>query len=456
MLARRPANPLLRRRLRPPAGAATDQQDNKKNIMFHRVRTQARCAAVAVLALVAAVLVSACATRWQDKLKIEAEQHLQQGEFFAAARNVAAIDERFPDDAAPLWPMLTAEPARSRLAVTAPAELATPAWQTESGLRDTLLALKALEKRQLLDAATANALRNTAYDNIVKAVTEAQYPYRADFVAVLAQERGQNVLTARYATLRKRVLEVQKRTPIPDGFDADVEAMAACAFYERPHGKLYADFAALLPKLKISTHAAGTGLVYSHFSAQAGKSVDARRAKVFIQTLPDDPLLQADLARLLGPRLPMATFVDKPQGAITVRLRTLRYEERDLRDTLATISLQRFEVSHDAVKRNMPDDARYLYERRTGGLELEYAFEAKVGNQPADLLRGTIRRTYTTCQDARIVPYRGRPWPASDMANSIMERECSGTPPSIGDARAALQARMVDWLARQPVVGDLR
>ncbi|WP_156811302.1 hypothetical protein [Cupriavidus sp. USMAHM13] len=104
--------------------------------MFHRVRTQARCAAVAVLALVAAVLVSACATRWQDKLKIEAGQHLQQGEFFAAARNVAAIDERFPDDAAPLWPMLTAEPARSRLAVTAPAELATPAWQTESGLRD--------------------------------------------------------------------------------------------------------------------------------------------------------------------------------------------------------------------------------------------------------------------------------------------------------------------------------
>ena len=80
MLARRPANPLLRRRLRPPQ-AATDQQDNKKNIMFHRVRTQARCAAVAVLALVAAVLVSACATRWQDKLKIEAEQHLQQGEF---------------------------------------------------------------------------------------------------------------------------------------------------------------------------------------------------------------------------------------------------------------------------------------------------------------------------------------------------------------------------------------
>lgn len=301
-------------------------------------------------------------------------------------------------------------------------------------------------------------MRNALFDKVIPSVIESTLVYSPDFVRKLPHGRSAGLYEARYFQVKNRVVEAQKANPLPSGYASDVEIMADSALALGPRSAIHSDFVALLPTLKLSTTQATSGLVGTHFGEASGKALSARRGKVFIQTIPDDPLLTADLSAAIASKLPLATFVDRAEGAMPLTIRKLRHEERSHPERTETVTIAQHEVNLAAAILVMPRNASFLYERRTGGAELEYAYEVKAGMDAPAIFRGTIVQTYRTCVNSRIVNVYGGILPANFIANDRMAADCGGTAVSVSTSamRKDFESQLADWIANRESLARMR
>ncbi|MGT2495037.1 hypothetical protein ACU4GD_43325 [Cupriavidus basilensis] len=279
--------------------------------------------------------------------------------------------------------------------------------------------------------------------------------YSTTLVGALYGAQLSAINEERYFTTKKRIVDAQNQTPFPPfGYVSDIEVMADIAADESPRGKLYKDFSTILPNLRLSPSQVGTGSIGRNFSLEAERSLAKRRGKFHLTVAPEDPLLQADLSAALSKKLPLAEFVDTPQGAIPVTVRKLRFEERIQAERTETVTIAQYNVSFLAAALLMPRNASYLYDKRTGGIAIEYAYELKVGPGKPDLLRDTINRTYSACSNSRIVNVFGGVSAADFVANDSMRADCSGSATDISQLRKEVEGLLVEALAKQPILID--
>ncbi|WP_220456159.1 hypothetical protein, partial [Cupriavidus necator] len=82
--------------------------------------------------------------------------------------------------------------------------------------------------------------------------------------------------------------------------------------------------------------------------------------------------------------------------------------------------------------------------------------QIKAGSSKADLVRGTLNRTYSTCANSRIVNVFGGISSADFIANDNMRADCSGTPVEVSEVRKEVEVLLLDAIAKQPMLSDMQ
>ncbi|AMR77648.1 hypothetical protein [Cupriavidus nantongensis] len=362
-----------------------------------------------------------------------------------------------PERTGDLWTKVATQEGKKAFYTQGSEYMAKTTEFSEPGIEQTFKTISAIEVRGLVTTEEAETLRSSLANRVRPEIVAGKYVYSTTLIGALYGEQRQGLNAERYFTIKKRVVEAQSTKPFPPTFYvADVEAMADIASEESPHGKIHNDFTATLPTLRLTPSQASTGSVARNFGPEAEKSLAKRRGKIHLQISPEDPLLQTDLSEALGKKLPLAQFVDSSPGAIPVVVKKLRHEERVQPERTETVTVAQHNVNFVAAALLMPRNASYLYDKRTGGITLEYAYEIKAGPSKAELVRGTLNRSYSTCANSRIVNVFGGVSSADFIANDNMRADCSGTPVEVSEVRKEVEALLLEAIAKQPALFDMQ
>uniref|UniRef100_Q46MB7 Uncharacterized protein n=2 Tax=Cupriavidus TaxID=106589 RepID=Q46MB7_CUPPJ len=333
-----------------------------------------------------ASLLSACAIiprqTWQDRAELAVQDKIKKEEYFEAARALVDLDKSMPERTGDLWAKVAKQNVKKTLYAQGSDYMARTTEFSEPGIQQTLKTISTIEVRGFVTPEEAETLRKSLANRARPEMVAGNYVYSTTLIGALYGEQRQELNTERYFTIKKRVVEAQFTKPFPpNSYVAEVEAMADIAAEESPRGKIYKDFAVTLPTLRLTPSQASTGAVARNFGPEAEQSLAKRRGKIHLQIFPEDPLLQADLSAALGKKLPLAQFVDSATGAIPVVVKKLRHEERVQPERTETVTVAQYNVNIVAAALLMPRNASYLYDKRTGGISLEYAYEIK-GSSP--------------------------------------------------------------------------
>ncbi len=143
-----------------------------------------------------------------------------------------------------------------------------------------------------------------------------------------------------------------------------------------------------------------------------------------IQVLSDDRLAQEDIIAAINDRSTWLRATREP-APIQVSVQKLQWDFSTQAESSQTISYAQHQVNLLGAVLLMPDNATYSYDLIKGGASLSYAFEVKgVGGDK--LVRNSINRSHSRCQNARIVNVFGGVSPAEFVANDHMRTTCSG------------------------------
>ena len=165
------------------------------------------------------------------------------------------------------------------------------------------------------------------------------------------------------------------------------------------------------------------------FPEFAESALAAATIRLELVTEPKDRLLFEDLTKELKSRSNAISIVDAAApGVVVVIVRKLRMDERQLTERTQPVMISYYDVNPLAAALLMPRGASYIYDYTEGGAEIEYAFEI-VASQDGkevhnELLRDTLKRTYSGCANARIQNVFGGVQPANFTPNDAVAAQC--------------------------------
>ncbi|GIL38145.1 hypothetical protein [Roseiterribacter gracilis] len=256
-----------------------------------------------------------------------------------------------------------------------------------------------------------------AYDYAAKDLNGAR---RAQAIAFL-QENGTTIGPAIKEALFKRAREDSRGA---SGVNEDMRAATAAGLISD------ADATDLI---KIATAADD--------KRRAEKAVaDALRAKrlaalkplrLHLVSEPDNRLIVDDVKRQLSDLQGAVVFIDAPEkGALTVKVKQLRWAERQQSERMRTLTVGYYESDPLFAALLLPKGASTMIDVREGGVELEYAFEVSAsenGNQiGSELVRDTLTQNFYQCSGMRVQNVFGGISPSNGFPNQASQSFCSG------------------------------
>jgi len=192
------------------------------------------------------------------------------------------------------------------------------------------------------------------------------------------------------------------------------------------------------------------------------KYAEARKAEttalVYLQFKNGDRLLADDLAQVLRTNVRGVDWLKAAGPRVTVvTIERVRNDEKVLAESKRTVTYAQHEVNLFSAALLMPRNASYIYEIVSSGAEIEYGYvvsaavDGKVVHD--ELIRGKVGGESRRCENARIQNVFGGVTSAGFVANPDMERACSGPRSvSIDDLRTEVLKKVVDGILNVPAV----
>ena len=183
--------------------------------------------------------------------------------------------------------------------------------------------------------------------------------------------------------------------------------------------------------------------------------LDARAIKLVVKSDPSDRLLEEDVRDLLKKNEDITFVTDISVDTTILTVGKLQYEERSIPDNKQTITYRQYEVNLVGAILLMPRDASYMYEYVTGGHEITAAYLIKIeknGRIKSDkVFRDRVSKTFSSCENARIVNVFGGVQRAEFVANQDMSNRCNGVSSrsSPNDSRSEIMGKVVDEVLSQ-------
>lgn len=185
------------------------------------------------------------------------------------------------------------------------------------------------------------------------------------------------------------------------------------------------------------------------YPAFAEKRLAALSVRVHLETTPHDRLLLEDLLIRLRVRDGLILVGAGDKADLRVTVAQLRWDLTQLPPRTETVIYRATEVTYFAAFLSMPRDASYAFDRTTGGMQLNYAFEIEAwrgGHRLSDkLLRDRFSEDYVQCSNARILNRFGGIKRADFVANEHMQAACAGQ--SSASDPDAIRGRIVGRIA---------
>ena len=178
--------------------------------------------------------------------------------------------------------------------------------------------------------------------------------------------------------------------------------------------------------------------------------LDVRAIRLVVKSEPSDRLLEEDVRDLLKKNEDITFVTDITIDTTVLTVGKLQYEERPIPDNKQTITYRQYEVNFVGAILLMPRDASYMYDYVTGGHEISAAYLIKIeknGRITSDkVFRDHVSKTFSSCENARIVNVFGGVQKAEFVANQDMSNRCNGSSsrPSPNNSRSEIMSKVVD------------
>lgn len=186
-----------------------------------------------------------------------------------------------------------------------------------------------------------------------------------------------------------------------------------------------------------------------------------------IDLKPSDRLMEEDLKNKI--KQTSSNYVVLKSGekgnsaTINIAIEKLRSEDRQLPSQNQTITYAQSDVDFLKAAILMPRNASYIYEWKTGGVELEYGYVIRLSQNGKilldELIRGTITEKFVSCDNPRIINVFGGTTRADFIANSDMSSRCAGannSNPSIQDLKEKLLTLLADKIVSVEILATKR
>lgn len=178
-------------------------------------------------------------------------------------------------------------------------------------------------------------------------------------------------------------------------------------------------------------------------------------AYITVELKPSDRLMEEDLKTKIKNTSSNYVVIKNDEksdsATINIIVEKLRSEERQLPNQSQTITYSRSDVDFLKSALLMPSNSSYMYEWKTGGVELEYGYVVRLNQNGKilldELIRGKITEKFVSCDNPRIVNVFGGATRAEFIANNDMSSKCAGannSNPSIQDAKEQVLNLLVD------------
>lgn len=188
---------------------------------------------------------------------------------------------------------------------------------------------------------------------------------------------------------------------------------------------------------------------------------------VQVNVTPSDRLMEEDLKEKLRQISNNYTVLKNgEQGSVTtinVVVEKLRFEDRQLPSQSQTITYAQHDVDLLKAALLMPRNASYMYDWKTGGVELEYGYVVRLNQNGKvlldELIRGTFTEKFVSCDNPRIVNVFGGSTRADFVANSDMSSRCSGATssnPSAQDLKGKVLVLLVEKIVSVETLASRR
>lgn len=296
---------------------------------------------------------------------------------------------------------------------------------------------------KVLEAADGAALQARLQDRAARGNRDGTLRFMLDAYSarwpVLAQPDHQRLIVER------TLAELQV------GMDRPVEGLMAYARGASAEEK--GRILDLLPKLRLrAAELPLVDAVYPGYSMAYRMTITTRAA---LTTTNADRLFEMDLLAHLRARVRGVSWLDAPvEGALTVNVERVRYDERQTPEQTQTITYAQHQVNLMGAVLLMPRDASYLFDQVTSGAAIDYGYVVTVTENGAkvheEIVRGTATQNAVRCQNARIVNVFGGVQPANFVANPDMQQRCGGsqTPVSLDQIRGQVMDRILDGVIK--------
>jgi hypothetical protein len=213
---------------------------------------------------------------------------------------------------------------------------------------------------------------------------------------------------------------------------------------------------ALLPTMNIRRDELDVvAKVFPKFAAARKEEITV---PIFIQIKNGDRLLSDDILQALRARIRGVEWVFSSNPKITTLvIERLRNDEKTLPERSETITYGQHEVNLLSAAFLMPRNASYLYERISGGSEIEYGYLiSAISNDRKiydEVIRGKVGGKYHRCQNPRIQNAFGGVTSAGFIANDHMKQYCENqTVTSIDELRKEVFSKVVDETLKIPSI----
>lgn len=216
----------------------------------------------------------------------------------------------------------------------------------------------------------------------------------------------------------------------------------------------------ILQKITFSKQELET-IVKPLYSAFAEETLKAITVVVHLKTDPPRRLLEEDIKAALLTRSDLLTIVRDPRpGAITVIIRELQFEERQLPERTQTLVVPYGAHDLSVAILALPRNASTLFEYTQGGAEINWAFEVVASKDDRvfheRVIRDTARRDYHFCSNLRVVNVFGGVQSAMAYPTQQVKQLCETgqQPVSVSVLRPSVVSRLADEISGLKPIAD--
>lgn len=315
-------------------------------------------------------------------------KEISEQRYFSAATMINGWRSNNPKDAREILMSGEMQQGKPLLVQQAVSEINATQYWAEYKVRSILETADMLRAHGLISSRDISTIREALSNRLAPVLlATGGAEFGQDVINEFPELNTPEFHRKRYNALRNKITSQNTSSES----STEVELLAQLAHKIGPGSQEHADFAALLPSMRLTKRELERGPIMALFPHVAGPLVRARQVSLYVSLTPEDPLLADDLSKMLGDQDWTSLQTTPYDGkGIHVAIKKLRFEERTQPTRSETQTVANMNLGFAALL-FVPRGASMQFDVLHDEAALDYGFEYSIIKDGKPVKRQVVR-----------------------------------------------------------------